>query len=104
MDKKKQYQRDKLQLELAAKMKTIMIGAISSIEERFGILWAFGQKRPLTRSEQEFSDLFQELRKDVLDKGNTQIRNTKQLLEQYNIEYEGYSLELRLPVVRAESN
>lgn len=101
-DRKKQYERDKLQAELAAKMKTIMIGAISSVEEKLGDLWGFGKKRPLTQSEQEFSDLFQELRKDILDKGNTQIRNTKQLLEQYNIEYEGYSLEIRLPVVRKE--
>lgn len=101
-DIRKEYHKDKVQNEVSAKMKTMMIGALSSIENYFGELWAMGQNRPLTKDEQKFYDTFMVLRKEILDKGNTQIKNVKMFLDPYDIDYVGYSIELKLPVVRRE--
>ncbi len=99
-NKQKEYEREKLENELAAKMKTIMIGAIASIEEKFGALWAFRKGRPLNRQEQEFLDVFTNLRKEILDKGNNQIRGMRETLDTYDISYVGYIMDIKLPVVR----
>ena len=102
-DRRKEYHKDKVQNEITSKMKTMMIGALSSIEEHFGELWALGKNRPLTDTEQRFYDAFMLLRKEILDRGNTQIKSAKMLLDPYDIDYVGYTLELRLPVVRRDN-
>jgi hypothetical protein len=98
MNRKQELDKDKLQLAVATGMKTIMIGAIASIEEKLGKLWGHGKKTELTANEQFLSDIFSELRKAILDKGNTQIRQCKQIIDGYTVEFSGYSITL--PVVR----
>lgn len=105
MDKvqaRKELHKDHLQEEVKKAIKTTMIGALSSVEEKFGAIWGFKSDRPLTEDEQYFSDLFQELRKEILDKGNTQIKKMKSMIDPYSVEYVGYSINLALPVRRKE--
>lgn len=98
MTRKQEADKDKLQVAIAGAMKTIMIGAVASVEEKLGMLWAQGQERNLTPNEQKFYDIFMDLRKSILDKGNTQIRNCKQLIDGYTVEYTGFTISF--PIVR----
>lgn len=83
---------------LASKMKTIMIGALAAFEEQFGFLWSHDDRgKPLTKEEQELKDRFNEARKQILDLGNTQIRNAKTEIEMYEVEWQRY--KLTLPVI-----
>jgi len=105
MDKnkaRKEYNKDKVQGEVTKAIKTTMIGAIASIEEKFGRLWAFNEQRPLTEEEQLFFDIFTDLRKEILDKGNSQIKKVKTIIDAYDIDYIGYTLNIALPVKRQE--
>ncbi len=94
---KQEADKDKLQQAVIAHMKTIMIGAVAAVEEKFGVLWGNG-KSSLTPNEQKLYDMFMDLRKAILDKGNTQIRTFAQTIEPYTVEYTGYTITF--PVVR----
>lgn len=56
-------------------IRTTMIGAISKIEEKFGQFWGFGKpEEERTDRQKKVHDLFMELREEILDLGNEQIR------------------------------
>lgn len=55
-----------------------MIGAIDKIEQRFGKFWGFGKlDEERTEKEERIYNLFMELREDILDLGNDQIRKIR---------------------------
>lgn len=62
-------------LEMERLIKTTMIGSIARVEEFFGPFWGFG-KDPADRTEKQekLYQLFLDLREDILDLGNEQIR------------------------------
>ena len=79
------------------KFQTTMIGALARFEERFGYLW--GQsKRPeeLTIEEQDWREIWNLTRTEVLNNGNNQLRAIKEELARYTVSYNGY--EVKLPV------
>lgn len=82
------------------KILTATIGALSSVEEYFGSLWAHGENRELTDEEQAYKDLFEKARSEILDKGNNQSRNVKAEFTQYTITWNRYSMTL--PIKAAE--
>ena len=57
----------------------IMIGSIASFEKYFGYLWGHhkSDNEPLTDSEEQFLDLWETTRTEILDKGNSQIKLLK---------------------------
>lgn len=56
-------------------IRTTMIGAISKIEDKFGIFWGFGKSNEeRTERQKKIYSLFMELREEILDLGNEQIR------------------------------
>jgi hypothetical protein len=59
-------------------IRTTMIGAISKIENKFGSFWGFS-KSPEERTENQTKlyELFRELREEILDLGNEQIRKCR---------------------------
>ena len=69
------------------KISTTMIGALDSIEKKFGFLWS-GEK--LSKEQSEMKLLFDELRREILDRGNTQIRNLQAEFANYEIVYKKY--------------
>ncbi len=106
MDKyqaRKELHKDHVQNEVTKAIKTTMIGALASVEEKFGNIWGFKKNGQLTEDEQYFSDLYQELRKEILDKGNNQVKKAKSLLDLYEVDYVGYTVTLTMPV-RKERN
>ena len=80
--------RERLERIACKKIKTTMIGAISSIEEHFGFF--------LESEDDNIKEVFNKLRSDILDKGNQQIRNLSQELKLYDISIK--KNEIVLPV------
>ena len=77
-----------------------MIGALSSIEDHFSFLWAANNGDELTPEQKIMYDLFQKVRSEILDKGNTQSRNIDAELSQYEVKWLRYSVEI--PVKKSE--
>ena len=71
------------------KIQTTMIGAISSIEDHFSFLWERDSEVASS-----MHDLFQEVRSEILDKGNHQLRNVDVELCQYEINWLRHSINL----------
>lgn len=95
-DKYKTDSKDRLSKILKKKVETTMIGALSSIEDHFAFLWT-GQETP---EQKIMYDLFQKVRSEILDKGNTQARNIDSELSQYEVRWQRYSVQM--PVVKQE--
>jgi hypothetical protein len=93
-DKYKSDSKDRLSKILKKKVETTMIGALSSIEDHFSFLWN-GSETP---EQKIMYDLFQKVRSEILDKGNTQARNVDAELSQYEIKWQRYTIEM--PVVK----
>lgn len=71
---------------LSEKLTTSFIGALYFFEENFGYLW--GNKKPiskLTEEEKEYRKIWEDVRKQVLDKGNAQKRAVERELKNYEV-------------------
>lgn len=87
----KEKSKIKLSRSVKKKFETCFIGCINSIEDCFGDdLWG----RDLDRDERtphqvKMLRLWLELRSEILDKGNAQLRGMLRELEDYEVEYQG---------------
>lgn len=86
--------KNRLKKEAKKKIQTTMIGAISSIEKYFGFLWGEESERELTKNEEYMRDVFEELRTEILDKGNSQIRSMDGEIENYQVTWEKYHINI----------
>lgn len=89
-EKYKNDSKDRLSKILKKKVETTMIGALSSMENHFGFLWT-SQDGNLTSEQKLMYDLYQKVREEVLDKGNSQSRNIGAELSQYEVNWLRYS-------------
>ena len=84
----------------STKVKTTMIGSLSIIEKHFGFLWGLDDNgkdsgKSLTPEEQHMKELFDEVvRSEILDLGNNQMRNMSAEIQQYEVEWKRYHLQL----------
>lgn len=79
--------------DICTKIRTIMIGALASIEKsEFGRLW--GQQKldekgyiieELTPEEEQWLAEWDKIREEILEKGNDQIYLARQELRQYSV-------------------
>jgi len=93
IDKKKDYAKRKLKDDVKKKNTTTMIGAIAVFEKFFGYLWGIDKPyEDLTVSEKKFDKLWQEARKEIMDKGNLQIHSILNEIDNYTIEWNGYRI------------
>lgn len=90
----KEKSKERLNKNCKKKVQTTMIGALSSIEEHFGFLWGHESDDPLSEEQEKMRLLYEELRSEVLDKGNTQIRNIDAELTQYDITWNRYQYQI----------
>ena len=79
------------------KIQTTMIGALSTLEDKFGFLWGKDTDGDLAPEQQHMKDLYEEVRSEILDRGNNQMRNLEAEFAQYSIKWLRYSFQL--PVV-----
>ena len=85
--------RERLAKIMKKKIETTMIGALSSIEEHFGFLWDDSDNKN-SEEKQEMRNLYQLIRSEVLDKGNSQARNVDAELSQYDVHWNKYTLTI----------
>jgi len=76
------------------KIQTTMIGALSSVEKHFGFLWGHEQEDELTAEQQHVKSLFEEIRAEILDRGNNQIRNLEAELAHYDVNWLRYHISI----------
>lgn len=88
--------KDRLSKLLKKKVQTTMIGALSSIEEHLGFLWQDAD----SQDAKKFKALYDQIRSEILDKGNHQARNIDAELSQYEVEWLKYTYSI--PVVPQE--
>ncbi len=76
----------RLQEVIDKKFTTCFIGAVNSVEEHLGFLWGKG-KSALTSREREMACVWEELRTEILNKGNNQKRAARNEIEEYEVEW-----------------
>jgi hypothetical protein len=85
------------------KVQTTMIGALSTIEKHFGFLWGCEEEVDnLTDEQKHMRDIFEEARSEILDKGNSQMRNLETEFVQYDVKWLRYSMTLPVKTVDKE--
>lgn len=101
MDRKQDivHERSKTRLkkEVKKRIQTTMIGSLSSIEKYFGFLWG-EESDELTKDQLRMRDIFEDMRTEILDKGNTQLRNVDSEIENYDVTWNKY--HINLPIKR----
>jgi hypothetical protein len=99
-NKYKQDSKDRLSKILKKKIQTTMIGALSTIEEKFGFLWN-SEGEPNNDQQKAMKELYNKVRSEILDRGNNQARNIDAELAQYEIEWMRY--QIKMPVINPKS-
>lgn len=78
------------------KLQTSFIGALSQFEEAFGSLWGRDKDdSELTNSEREARKLWNQVRTNILNNGNNQIRAVQNELNQYTVTWNAYRYEYK---------
>ena len=101
-EKFKESSKERLTNITKKKIETTMIGALSSIEKHFGFLWGHSEQRDLTPEESHMKSMYDEVRSEILDKGNSQVRNIESELNYYDITWLRY--QVALPITSADAN
>jgi hypothetical protein len=73
---------------LRKNVEPTMIGALSSIEDHFSFLW--NTEDGMSQEQRMMYDIFQKVRSEILDRGNTQARNIDAELSQYDVSWLRY--------------
>jgi hypothetical protein len=81
--------KSRLKKEVKKKMQTTMIGAVASVEKYFGHLWGHGSDNQ-SPEQQRMQQIFEDMRTEILDKGNHQIRSIESEIETYDVTWNKY--------------
>ena len=85
-ERNRDVSKDKLFQAAKKKIQTTMIGALSTLEGSFGFLWGFDvAEKDKTPEQKKVYEIYEEARAQILDRGNTQIRNLESEFVNYNI-------------------
>ena len=90
----KEKSKDRLAKNCKKKIQTTMIGALSSIEDHLGFLWGHKSDESLSEEQEKMRLVYEELRSEILDKGNTQMRNIDTELTQYDVTWNRYQYQI----------
>ena len=93
--------KDRLFKIASKKIKTTMIGALSTLEENLGFLWGHESDEDISPEQQHMKTIFEQVRSDILDKGNTQIRNLEAEFNYYDITWLRFQVDLPVKPVEA---
>lgn len=83
------------------RIQTTFIGDLAEFEKGFGFLWGHGKPiNKLNNDERYFRELWKEVRKTILDKGNSQITGLEGESQFFTIEPRRFHYDL--PIRRRE--
>jgi hypothetical protein len=91
-EKYKTDSKERLKKIASTKVKTTMIGALDSIEKHLGFLWEDSDEA----DNAGLKEIYEIVRQEILDRGNDQIRNLMTELDQYEITWLRYQLNLKV--------
>ena len=77
---------------------------LTGIENNFGFLWGSEESSEITKEQQHMKDLYENMRSEILDRGNSQIRNLEAELSHYDITWKRYQVTLPVKVENKEEN
>lgn len=87
--------KDGLEKLIKRRCTTIFIGALDSIEQKFGYQWGYDRSQnDLTEKEKLFFQLWKDLRKEILDKSNHQVKLLLNDLDHFEINMKRYIYNL----------
>ena len=88
---------------ISTKIKTSFIGAISSCENNLGFLWGHGKdEENLTEKELSMKEIWDEIRTEILDNGNTQLRAATNEIDNYSVNWERYNIGININTDKEE--
>ena len=90
-EKYKEISKDRLYQIAKKKIQATMIGALDTIERSFGFLWT---SEELSNEQVQLKSIFENARSEILDRGNTQIRNLETEMIHYDITWKRYTVNL----------
>jgi len=94
----KKISQGRLTKNLETKIRTTFIGNINTFEKHFGELFGFGKKtEELTQDQKYFRSIWESCRKEILDKGNNELRAARSEISEYTVEWNRY--HKTLPVI-----
>ena len=76
------------------KIQTTMIGALSTVEKHLGFLWGHESSEELTPEQEHLKEIYDEIRSEILDRGNNQARNLETEFAAYDINWLRYQITL----------
>tara|TARA_B100000959_G_C14975039_1_gene621227 strand:+ start:2286 stop:2663 length:378 start_codon:yes stop_codon:yes gene_type:complete len=95
--KYKERSKKRLSSIVSTKMKTSFIGAISACESHIGFLWGHGKPdNELSEEEVSMKEIWENVRAQILDNGNSQLRATMNEMNQYTISWTRYHVDLNI--------
>tara|TARA_R100001244_G_C5127382_1_gene124944 strand:- start:160 stop:573 length:414 start_codon:yes stop_codon:yes gene_type:complete len=92
--KNKEISKDRLLRVSKKKIQTTMIGALSTVEKHFGFLWGHESPDALTPEQEHLKELYDQVRSEILDRGNNQGRNLETEFINYDITWLRYKITL----------
>ena len=100
-ERDREMSKDKLFKAAKKKIQTTMIGALSTLESSFGFLWGFEvPEEDKTPEQKKVYEIYEEARAQILDRGNTQIRNLESEFVNYDIVRKRYQITLPVKTIR----
>ena len=88
--------KDLLKKIVQTRLRTAFIFPIAELEKMFGHLWDKTKEDHEVEGPEFYEDLFQRLRKAILDNGNNQIRNMeKDLEESFEVRFKKHTIYFR---------
>jgi len=92
--KNKEISKDRLLRASKKKIQTTMIGALSTVEKHLGFLWGYESLDVLTPEQEHLKELYDQVRSEILDRGNNQGRNLETEFMNYDINWLKYKITL----------
>ena len=95
--KYKEKSKKRLSNIISTKMRTSFIGPISTCETHFGFLWGHGKNESdLTENEIAMREIWENIRAEILDNGNAQLRSANNEIGNYSISWNRYRVDLSI--------
>lgn len=90
---------DRLKYIVDKKFETCFIFPLAQFEETFGELWGHGLKdEELSKYQRMMKEQWEQVRINILNKGNALRRSLSKELELHNVQFKGYHMEFKMGV------
>tara|TARA_Y100000361_G_C10968908_1_gene242865 strand:- start:258 stop:572 length:315 start_codon:yes stop_codon:yes gene_type:complete len=79
--------------KLDTRFKTVMIGSLARIEDHLGFLWGHDKDQELTEQQKKYEIIWDDLRNEILNHGNYNLREGLEDVEEFFDRADKYSYQ-----------